>query len=127
MKELDIAQVSQLAGLPPSTLRFYEKKGLIRSTGRKGLRRQYNQAVLDQLALIALGRTAGFTLEDITAMFDARGKVDIDRKKLLAKAEVINKSIVRLRQVRDSLKQVAKCTAPDHMQCPEFRKILSKL
>ena len=61
MTELDIADVVQRAGVPASTLRFYEEKGLIAASGRRGLRRQYDPAVLDRLALIALGRTAGFS------------------------------------------------------------------
>ncbi|ENK5165791.1 MerR family DNA-binding transcriptional regulator, partial [Serratia marcescens] len=40
-KELDIGAVARLSGVAPSALRHYEKKGLIASTGRHGLRRQY--------------------------------------------------------------------------------------
>lgn len=43
MSSLDIADVTQRAGLPASTLRYYEEKGLIVSNGRRGLRRQYDQ------------------------------------------------------------------------------------
>jgi hypothetical protein len=46
----------------PSTLRFYDEKGLIASTGRRGLRRLFDPGVLERLALIALGRAAGFSL-----------------------------------------------------------------
>lgn len=41
MKLLDIAEVASRSGLPPSTLRFYEQKGLIASVGRHGLRRLF--------------------------------------------------------------------------------------
>src|SRR5690606_12774455 len=58
----DIAEVSRQSGVPASTLRFYEEKGLIASVGRKGLRRQFEASVYDRLALIALGRAAGFSL-----------------------------------------------------------------
>lgn len=57
MKELDIGEVARLSGVVPSTLRFYEKKGLIRPLGRNGLRRQYHENVLNTLQLIALGQT----------------------------------------------------------------------
>lgn len=36
---MDIGEVAQRGGVPVSTLRFYEQKGLIASTGRRGLRR----------------------------------------------------------------------------------------
>ena len=51
------------------TLRFYEQKGLIASTGRRGLRRTFAPAVLERLSLVALGRAAGFSLDEIAGMF----------------------------------------------------------
>jgi len=60
---LDIAEVAQRSAVPAATLRFYEEKGLIASTGRRGLRRLFDADVLQRLALIALGRAAGFSLD----------------------------------------------------------------
>ena len=57
-----IAEVAQRSGIPASTLRFYEQKGLIAPIGRHGLRRLFDPNVLDRLALISLGRAAGFSL-----------------------------------------------------------------
>ena len=65
---MDIAEVAKHAGVPASTLRFYEDKGLIASIGRQGLRRLFNADVLERLALIALGRAAGFSLDEIARM-----------------------------------------------------------
>jgi len=57
---MDIAKVAKASGLPASTLRFYEEKGLIKSSGRSGLRRLFNANVIERLTLIALGRNTGF-------------------------------------------------------------------
>jgi len=46
MNDLDIGEVSHLSGLPPSTLRYYDEKGLIKSSGRRGLRRLFEPGVL---------------------------------------------------------------------------------
>ena len=124
MKTLDIAAVAQRAGVPASTLRFYEEKGLIRSIGRHGLRRVFDAAVLEQLALIALGRAAGFSLNEIAAMFTADGQPDIDRQRLAAKADELDQTIRELGAMRDGLRHAAACTAPSHMECPTFRRIL---
>ena len=70
---MDIGEVSKTSGLPASTLRYYEEKGLIRSSGRNGLRRLFDAGVIAQLALISLGRNAGFSLDEIGAMFTADG------------------------------------------------------
>ena len=41
MARLDIAEVVEQAGVPASTLRYYEEKGLIMPIGRSGLRRVF--------------------------------------------------------------------------------------
>jgi len=124
MTELDIAEVAQRAGVPASTLRFYEEKGLITASGRRGLRRQYDPAVLDRLALIALGRTAGFSLDEIARMFAPDGRPALDREMLAAKAEELDRTIRELGVLRDSLRHAAACPAPSHAECPTFRRLL---
>ncbi len=121
---LDIAQVAQRSGVPASTLRFYEEKGLIASIGRRGLRRLFDAAVLERLALIALGRSAGFTLEEIAMMFGPDGRPRINRQMLTAKADELDKTIRKLSAMRNGLRHAAVCPAPTHMECPTFRRFL---
>lgn len=124
MKNLDIAQVARQSGVPASTLRFYEKKGLIRSIGRRGLYRLFDQGVLERLALIALGRSAGFSLAEIKRMFAPDGRLRIDRKMLAAKADELDATIRRLGAMRRGLRHAAECPAPSHLECPTFRRLL---
>jgi MerR family redox-sensitive transcriptional activator SoxR len=124
VKNLDIAEVARRAGVQASTLRFYEEKGLIASAGRRGLRRTFEPAVLERLALIALGRVAGFSLDEIARMFGADGRLRIDRALLIAKAEGLERTIQRLAAMRDGLRHAAACSAPSHMECPRFRRIV---
>ena len=124
MKVLDIGEVAQRSGVPPSTLRFYEEKGLIASVGRRGLRRLFAPSVLERLALIAVGRTAGFSLDEIASMFTPDGKPQIDRKMLADKADELDRTIRRLTAMRDGLRHAAACPAPSHMECPKFRRIV---
>ena len=124
MKSLDISEVVQSAGVPASTLRFYEEKGLIASIGRQGLRRQFNATVLEQLALISMGRAAGLPLDDIAAMFGADGQPSIDRKLLASRADQLERTVHRLTVMCDALRHAAACSAPSHMECPTFRRIL---
>lgn len=121
----DIAEVARRSGVPASTLRFYEDKGLIASTGRRGLRRLFDAGVFERLALIALARAAGFTLEEIASMFSADGRVRIDRAMLSAKADELERTIRRLRAMCDGLRHAAVCRAPSHLECPTFRKLLA--
>ena len=121
---MDITEVARRSGLPASTLRFYEEKGLIASIGRSGLRRVFSPGVLERLALIAMGRTAGFSLDEIALLFGPDGKPHIDRRMLAAKAEELDRTIRELVAMRDSLRHAAACPAPSHMECPTFRRLL---
>lgn len=127
---MDISEVVQRSGVPASTLRFYEEKGLITSVGRRGLRRTFEASVLERLALIALGRVAGLSLDEMARMFAphesgrGHGKPKIDRKLLAAKAEELDIKIRQLGAMRDGLRHAAACAAPSHMECPKFRRLL---
>ncbi|AKU21463.1 helix-turn-helix domain-containing protein [Massilia sp. NR 4-1] len=125
MEKLDIAEVARRTGLAPSALRYYEEKGLIAAAGRRGLRRLFDTSVLERLALIALGRSAGFTLDEIGRMFAGDGSLQMDRALLLAKADELERTIRKLGAMRDGLRHAAACRAASHLECPTFRRILS--
>lgn len=124
MATLDIGVVAQRSGLKTSTLRYYEQKGLIRSIGRAGLRRQFHHGVLEQLAFIQLGQSAGLSLDDIAGMFDQSGLLEIDRPLLLEKVAEIEKAIHRLVAIKENLVHVVHCPKARHVDCPSFQKLL---
>lgn len=121
---LDIGEVAKRSGLPPSTLRFYEEKGLIRSTGRSGLRRLFDPRTLEQLEFVALARSSGFTLHDVLAMLGPDGGFRIDRKSLLIKATELGNNIKQLIAVQDLLEHVAHCPKKSQFECPKFQRLL---
>src|SRR3990167_8804174 len=121
---MDIAEVVKRSGMPASKLRYYEEKGLIASVGRQGLRRTFAPTVLEQLALIALGQAAGFSLDEIARMFSADGQPSIDRAMLAAKADQVDTLIKRLQAMSNGLRHAVNCPAPSHMECPSFRRLL---
>ncbi|UMR28962.1 helix-turn-helix domain-containing protein [Massilia sp. MB5] len=125
MEKLDIAEVARRTGLAPSALRYYEEKGLIAASGRRGLRRLFDSSVLERLALIALGRSAGFTLDEIGQMFAGDGSLQMDRALLLTKADELERTIRKLSAMRDGLRHAAACRAASHLECPTFRRILN--
>lgn len=124
MNLIDIAALSQSSGVPASTLRYYEELGLIQSCARHGLRRQYDEQTLTQLALISLGKAAGFSLEQIKGMFGQDGAPNLSRPVLRDRADAIDDQVRRLKALRDTLRHVAECPAPSHMQCPKFLQLL---
>jgi MerR family redox-sensitive transcriptional activator SoxR len=124
MKLLDISEVARQSGVPASALRHYEDKGLIHSAGRRGLKRLFGPEVLDQLSIIRLGKQAGFSLEEIKGMFGPDGRPSIPRAVLLDKANDLDGQIARLTSLRDMIRHVADCSAPRHIDCPRFQKLI---
>ncbi|MEM9151882.1 MAG: helix-turn-helix domain-containing protein [Cyanobacteria bacterium P01_F01_bin.3] len=122
---LDISDVSKRSGQPASTLRYYEERGLIQSAGRRGLRRLYEPQVLERLSLIALGRAAGFSLDEIRSLLNTGDGLNIDREALISKANELDEIIQKLITIRDGLRSTAACPAPSHMECSNFRRVLS--
>ena len=122
---LDIGEVSRRAGIPPSTLRYYEEIGLIGAISRHGMRRQFAPDVLLQLQLVALGKSAGFSLQEISTMFGKDGAPDLPRAMLRDKADHLDRQVEELKALRDMLRHVADCPAPSHMECPTFRKLMA--
>ena len=121
---MDISQVAKRTGVAASTLRYYEKQGLIRSLGRQGARRVFAPSVVQQLALISLGQAAGLSLEEIRQMFTPGGALQVDRDLLRRKAEEIDGLIQQLTAMSRGLRHAADCPAPSHTECPSFQKLL---
>lgn len=121
---LDIGTVAERSGVAPSTLRYYEEIGLISALARHGLRRQFGPEVLLQLSLIALGKSAGFALSEIAGMFGPDGAPDLPRDDLRARADALDRQIRNLRTLSRTLRHVADCPAPSHLDCPTFRRLV---
>jgi DNA-binding transcriptional MerR regulator len=124
MKFLDIGELARRAGVSAATLRYYEEVGLIRSVARHGLRRQFEPRALMQLSLIALGKTAGFSLEEMRGMFGPDGMPELSRMALHGKADQLDAQIRKLTTLRNALRHVAECKAESHMDCPKFQRLL---
>ena len=125
MKILDIGEVAAKTGTRPSALRYYEEVGLISSIGRQGLRRQFGPDVLLRLKLIALGKSAGFALDEIAGMFGKDGALNLPRATVHEKADDIDRQIRELMALRNTMRHVAECRAPSHLECPKFRRLLN--
>lgn len=124
-KWLDIAVVAERAGVTASALRFYERRGLIASTGRNGLRRTFDPKVLDRLALISCAQAAGFTLAQIGRFLVATPGDRELRSRLAERALQLDDEIGRLTRMRDSLRHATGCTVSPLVECPHFKKHLA--
>ena len=69
MNDLTIGDVSRMAAVPASTLRYYESVGLLSPAERVNGRRRYDGGVLQRLEMIGVAQEAGFTIAEIRTLF----------------------------------------------------------
>jgi DNA-binding transcriptional MerR regulator len=68
-----ISKFARAAGVPPSTVRHYERIGLLHPEGRTaGNYRLYDDDSLARLRFIRAGQATGFALEDIMTLLQLR-------------------------------------------------------
>jgi DNA-binding transcriptional MerR regulator len=66
-----IGQLARAAGVPTSTVRYYERIGLLQPAGRTaGNYRVYGEDALERLHFIRVAQATGFALDDIIALLD---------------------------------------------------------
>ncbi|TSB26789.1 redox-sensitive transcriptional activator SoxR [Streptomyces sp. NBC_01525] len=64
-KELTVGEVSDRSGVPASTLRYYDREGLIHSRRTSGNQRRYARDTLRRVAFIRASQRVGIPLADI--------------------------------------------------------------
>jgi MerR family redox-sensitive transcriptional activator SoxR len=63
-EEIQVRCVGRV-GFAPSTLRFYEREGLVRAARSAGGQRRYDRSVLRRLAFIRAARHVGLSLDEV--------------------------------------------------------------
>lgn len=73
-KGYTIGRLASAAGVPTTTVRYYERRGLLRPSARtgSGQYRSYSEAELERLRFIRAAQASGFILEDIAALLALR-------------------------------------------------------
>ena len=105
---LTIGQLSTTASVPDSTIRYYERVGLLRPAGRTaGNYRYYDGEAASRLAFIRAAQASGFSLGDVKALLEFQdGRVNpCDQVKRLIeeRLEDVNRQMKSLRQVQRAL------------------------
>ncbi len=68
---MKIGDVSAKLGMPASTIRYYEKIGLIKPQHRISGRREFDERALFALEFVRLSQAAGFTISETKSLLDA--------------------------------------------------------
>lgn len=57
-------------------------------------------------------------------MLPLDGSIQVPREMLLAKADLVERSIKQLKAVRDGLRHAANCPEKNHLDCPTFQRLM---
>jgi DNA-binding transcriptional MerR regulator len=120
---LDIGEVASLSGMPASTLRYYERAGIVASVERKGLRRQYRPEVLETLAVVALCRRTGFNLAEIKELLATRGHPPV-RALAAQKRDQLRDQARQLTLLADLIDHFVDCPGANAFECEHFQHVL---
>jgi MerR family copper efflux transcriptional regulator len=114
-----IGDAAALFGLPPSTLRWWEREGLVEPVRDRSGRRGYRDAELRRIAIVYLFRnTAMLSLSDIRALMEHRKSGENWQPTLRAHAAALDQQITQLTAARDYLRHLMRCSHEDPMRCP---------
>lgn len=105
---LTIGEVAARARVTTSTIRYYERRGLLAADARESGRRRYRHATLRRLVFIGMLQDAGLALDDIDGILNA---ADVGEWKAIAtrRLEVLDEKITRLGQARAYLSGALLC------------------
>ncbi|SDI61864.1 MerR family transcriptional regulator [Nonomuraea jiangxiensis] len=125
MSELSISELRARTGVAASALRFYERKGLLHPARRAGGKRVYDEAAVEQIALIDLLKQAGFTLSEIAALVGPSGRSAPDwRAVVAAKLRELDDRVQRIQRAQQALRHALDSERDRLDDCPVHHRIL---
>jgi DNA-binding transcriptional MerR regulator len=103
-----IGQLASSAGVRTSTVRFYERAGLLKPDGRTGGNyRHYGEPALARLRFIRSAQATGFSLEDVRELLSLTGSDEIPCDDVLTltrqRLAQVRRKIGELRRVEKGL------------------------
>ena len=122
---MTIGEVASSVGVGVETIRFYERKGLVREPPRRPSGyRQYEPSVIRRLEFIRRAKDLGFTLSEVKGLLDLRAGSDTHcedvRAQLRAKMGDVRQRIKDLQHMQRALNDVSRtCESSDPLgECP---------
>ncbi|SRR5581483_1724358 len=105
---LTIGEVAKQAGVATSTIRYYEREGLLAPDARQSGQRRFRDATLRRLVFIGMLQDAGLALDDIGGILNA---VDVAEWKAIAKRrlDALDEEIARKQEARELLAAALQC------------------
>ncbi len=122
--DLTIGEVARRAGVATSSIRYYERRGLLPEPERVHGQRRYDTAVLGKLGFIGVAQSAGFKLREIKELIDgvdsASGMGEHMRSLSSQKLDEVEMLLARTRAMKGWLEVAKECGCATPAECSLF-------
>ncbi len=121
MSTMTIGQYAAAGAVGVETVRFYQRKGLLRVPASAGAVRTYDATDVDQLRFIRAAQRAGFRLSEIAELLGLDRVADRARIRTLAEQRInkLDEEIALLAAARQALLRLAQdCADGGSGPCP---------
>jgi MerR family redox-sensitive transcriptional activator SoxR len=122
--ELTIGEVARRAGVATSSIRYYERMGLLPEPERAHGQRRYDAAVLGKLGFIGVAQSAGFKLREIKELIDgvdsANGMSEPMRSLSSRKLDEVEALLERTKAMKGWLAVAKQCGCATPAECALF-------
>ena len=123
--DLSVGDMARRAGVPVSTLHYYEAEGLIRSWRTPANHRRYDRRELRRVSIIRIAQTLGIPLAEVRAVLDRIPREDtVDSEAWKTAAEpwqaALDERISLLTRLRDQLGFCIGCGCLSLKTCPLY-------
>ena len=121
---MKIGDVARKLDMPASTIRYYEKVGLIERQPRVSGRRQFDSRALFVLRFVQLAQTAGFSIDETKSLLENFAKDPTDagvwKPFAEAKQKQVRRQIDTLQQMERVLEELITCRCGSIEACVEL-------
>ena len=122
--ELTIGEVARRAGVATSSIRYYERIGLLPAPDRLSGQRRYDPEVLGKLGFIGVAQSAGFKLREIKELIEgvdgANGLGEQMRQLSSQKLGEVEALLERTKAMKGWLEVATECGCASPSECALF-------
>lgn len=118
---MKIGELSAQSGVPASTIRYYERIGILPRAARVGGQRRYPPDAIHKLAVLKLAQHCGFSLDEMRQLlygFRPAAPPSQRWQQLARKKEAeLDVEMSRISEMKRMLGRVSGCQCPDLSEC----------
>ena len=125
MEKITIGKLAEMAGVGVETVRFYQRKELLRKPKTNGAFRTYSKADAEKIIFIKKAQELGFSLAEIKELLELNTKPRTTcatvKQKTLSKIKEIEEKIHDLNKMKKSLEKLSCACDASHDQIRQFK------